>query len=229
MGLKSEAAGRGICGVDEAGRGPVIGPLVVAGVLVSDDSELSKIGVRDSKALSAKHRESMDAQIRKVARIGISVIPADLVDSWRGEDSLNNIEAGEFARIIRELRPARAFVDAADVDAGRFGRKVKELAGGRTEIVSEHEADSKHPVVSAASIIAKVRRDAEVATIAEDLAELEPTFPPLGSGYPSDQVTITFIRTWIRERGMVPPHARKTWKTVKRLLAEAETRKLSEW
>ncbi len=212
-----------ICGVDEAGRGPVLGPLVVAGVMVDSDVPLRHLNVRDSKKLTPERRELLAPEIEKLARCEVVVVPAADIDVMRGQMSLNDFEAQLFARVVQVLHPETAYVDAVDVDEIEFKRAILKLVPFEVEIVSQHEADDLFPVVSAASIVAKVRRDTEMRTIGESLGV------PVGSGYPSDPVTIAFLEKWIREKGSPPPHTRLTWDTTRRLLAEAKNRKLDEF
>lgn len=212
-----------ICGVDEAGRGPVLGPLVVAGVAVESDVPLRQLNVRDSKKLTAERREILVPEIEKIAKHHVVVIPAKDIDVMRAEMSLNDFEAKLFASVIEALRPETAYVDAVDVDEIEFKRAILREVGFEVEIVSQHNADELFPVVSAASILAKVRRDAEVRKIEGEIGE------PVGSGYPSDPVTIAFLEKWIREKGSLPPHTRASWDTARRLLSEARTRKIDEF
>lgn len=212
-----------ICGVDEAGRGPVLGPLVVAGVAVESDSRLRQLQVRDSKKLSPARREALAPEIEGVAKSVVLVIPAEDIDVMRAEMSLNEFEAKLFASIIEKLRPDTAYVDAVDVDEIDFKKAILRELTSPVEIVSQHNADELFPVVSAASILAKVRRDREVRTIEAAIGR------PIGSGYPSDPVTIAFLEGWIREKGTLPPHTRASWDTARRLLSEARGRKLESF
>ena len=212
-----------ICGIDEAGRGPVIGPLVVAGVLVESDVPLRQLNVRDSKKLSPERREVLAPEIRKVCRAEILVIPATEIDAKRAEMSLNDFEAQLFATILDRLRPEVAYVDSADVNEFDFRRSIATHLNFEVEIVSKHEADDLFPVVSAASILAKVTRDAEMRKIEEELGT------KIGSGYSHDVETIAFLTKWLAEKGTLPPHARASWDTSRRLLSAAATRKLDEF
>ena len=212
-----------IVGVDEAGRGPVIGPLVVAGVAVESDVELRHMNVRDSKKLSPERREALAPEIEKVSRYEVVVIPAERIDVMRSEMSLNDFEAKLFAEVIDKLRPETAYVDAADVDEIEFKRCVRKELAFDVEIVSQHNADELFPVVSAASILAKVCRDREMRTIEDEVGM------HIGSGYASDADTIAFLETWIRTHGSLPPHTRASWDTARRLLAEARNHKLDDF
>ncbi|HEY5538813.1 MAG TPA: ribonuclease HII [Thermoplasmata archaeon] len=212
-----------ICGVDEAGRGPVIGPMVVAGVAIESDALLRKLNVRDSKKLTAERREALAPEIRKVASHEVHVIPAENIDEMRAEMTLNEFEAQLFATIIEQLHPEIAYVDSADVDEFEFRRAIARRLPFDVEIVSKHGADDLFPVVSAASILAKVRRDDEMRRIEAELGG------KIGSGYSHDQETIAFLEKWIHEKGSLPPHTRASWDTSKRLLSAAGTRKLDEF
>ncbi|MCI4371262.1 MAG: ribonuclease HII [Thermoplasmata archaeon] len=212
-----------IVGVDEAGRGPVIGPLVVAGVMVETDVPLRQLNVRDSKKLSAERREALAPEIEKISKYVVLVIPAERIDVMRAEMSLNNFEAKLFAEIIDQLRPETAYVDAADVDEIEFKRCVQRELAFNVEIVSHHNADQLFPVVSAASILAKVCRDREMRAIEQSVGAT------IGSGYPTDPDTIRFLERWIKETGTLPPHTRASWDTARRLLAESRNHKLEEF
>ncbi len=212
-----------IVGVDEAGRGPVLGPLVVAGVAVESDVALRQLNVRDSKKLSSERREALAPEIERLATCELVVVPAERIDLMRAEMSLNDLEAKLFAEIIERLRPETAYVDAADVDEIEFKRCVQRELRFAVEVISQHNADELFPVVSAASILAKVRRDREMRAIEQEFGV------PVGSGYPADPDTIAFLEKWIREKGSLPPHTRTSWDTARRLLTEARIRKLEEF
>ncbi|HEY4704365.1 MAG TPA: ribonuclease HII [Thermoplasmata archaeon] len=212
-----------ICGVDEAGRGPVMGPMVVAGLAVESDVPLRALNVRDSKKLSPERREALAPEIRKVGRFEILVIPAAEIDATRAQMSLNDFEARLFATVIERLRPEIAYVDSADVNEFDFRRAIASQLSYELEIVSKHGADDLFPVVSAASILAKVVRDAEMRKIEAELGV------KIGSGYSHDQETIDFLVKWLEEKGTLPPYTRASWDTARRLLSAAATRKLDEF
>lgn len=212
-----------ICGVDEAGRGPVIGPMVVAGVLVEDDQALREMGVRDSKKLSAKRREELAGKILKVAECEIQVVPAEDIDETRKLMTINELEARVFASVVRKLRPELAYLDSADANCETFERLVRNELDFDLKIVSEHKADEAYPVVSAASVIAKERREEEMRRIREELGE------ETGSGYPADPITVEFMKKWISEKGGLPPYTRRSWETARRMLAESKVKKLDEF
>lgn len=202
-----------ICGVDEAGKGSVLGPMVVAAVGVTSEDILADLGVKDSKLLSAKERERLYTIIRKRCRVAIVKLDAQEIDAVRQDMTLNAAVALAHAQVISKLSPACAYVDACDVNALRYAEMVKSHLERPCEIVSEHHADEKFPVVSAASIIAKVTRDRAIATLAKKYGDI-------GSGYPADPVTIRFLNAYIDEHRVPPPIARKSWKTVSAILAK---------
>lgn len=207
-----------ICGIDDAGRGPVIGPLVIAGVVVDEHglSNLINVGVKDSKTLSPRRREHLAAEILRIAKNYkiVKVPPSEIdrvVETGKKLNRLNRLEARVMAGIIRELKPDIAYVDASDVLPERFRQHIAEEIPFKIEIVSEHKADRKYPVVSAASIIAKVERDREIA-------ELKEKYGDFGSGYVADPKTMHFLRRWIENHDSYPDFVRKSWKTIKTLM-----------
>ena len=212
-----------ICGVDEAGRGPVIGPLVVCGVSVDDDSKLVELGVKDSKKLSKRRREELAPRIFEVSKVEVLELPAEEIDSLRSNMTLNEIEAMLFARIIDKLSPAVAYLDAADASEERFSEMVCSCLTCGARTVSKHRADEKFPVVSAASIIAKVTRDRRIDLIEEELGQ------PIGSGYTSDPLTRSFLEQWLEREKSLPPHVRRSWKTSQKLMTMKEIRRLDSF
>jgi len=211
-----------IAGVDDAGRGPIIGPLVIAGVLL-DDKDLPKLmdlGVKDSKRLSPRRREELAAEIRELAlKYHVAMLsPAEIdrvVETGKKLHKLNRLEAQTMAKVITILKPDVAYVDASDVLADRFKQHISENLTFKVKIISEHKADAKYPIVSAASIIAKVERD-------RALSALQKKYGNMGCGYPTDPNTIKFLENWIRKFGSYPDFVRKSWKPAKRLKREAE-------
>jgi len=220
-----------IGGIDEAGRGPVFGPMVVAGVSGTDQKSFRDLGVKDSKVLSPERRTRLARDIEEVARRVETIhIDSSGIDQRRGDETLNEIEVSAFAVIARRLNVLELFVDAADVIAPRFGRDILRHLGpeaGVMRIVAEHRADSTYPIVSAASIIAKVQRDREVARLARPL-EKEIGLP-LGSGYAADPVTMKFLETYYQRRSTLPAGTRLSWATARGLESRLKSRKLEEF
>ena len=202
-----------VCGVDDAGRGSVLGPLVIAGISIEQKNikQLVKIGVKDSKQLSPQSRERLYEQILSLVEgYHVAKIPPKTIDKSVSKNLLNQLEANYMAKVIKKLKAGSSYVDSCDVNPKRFGVYISNIAK-TGKIISSHHADRKYPVVSAASIIAKVNRDREI----EKLREMH----DLGSGYPSDPKTMKFIKEWISQNDNVPIFVRKSWKPVKILLS----------
>ena len=217
-----------ICGVDEAGRGPVIGPLVVAGVTFENDFELIGNNVRDSKKIRPKRRETLAEKIKEIAvDYEIILISASDIDDMRKIMTLNEIEVNAFSKVINKLKPDVCYVDSADVDDKRFGRGILSRLSSKPKIISRHKADDIYPVVGAASILAKTTRDENVRKIAKELEKK--LDHPLGSGYPADPITQKFLRTWVETFGELPPYARHSWKTAQKILKENKAKKLDDF
>lgn len=217
-----------ICGVDESGRGPVFGPLIVAGVTFVDDSELKKLGVRDSKKLTPKKRQVLSKRIKEIAvNYDILVIPASSIDDMRKVMTLNEIEVYAFSKIINKLKPEFCYVDAADVNEKRFGKDILSNLSFELTIVSKHRADDIYPIVGAASILAKTVRDEKVKKMSKNLQKKLNL--PLGSGYPADPVTKQFLKTWFETYRELPPNVRHSWKTTQKLVKDSKIRKLDNF
>ncbi|HID16919.1 TPA: ribonuclease HII [Candidatus Bathyarchaeota archaeon] len=163
-----------LAGLDDAGRGPVIGPLVIAGVAVRKDrlQRLASLKVKDSKLLSPEARRKLSVKIGQIVdeKAFIEFSPREIdevVLKAPKLKKLNFLEAKGMAELISRLRPSLVYVDASDVDPERFAKQIQENLPFRVKIVSEHHADRKYPVVSAASILAKVRRDESIRKLKE--------------------------------------------------------------
>lgn len=219
-----------VAGVDEAGRGPVLGPLVVAGVLVESEKALAKLGVKDSKKLAPAKREALAAEIRSVAtEVVVRVVEPAEIDLQMSEKRLS--EVAWFAEVLAALAPrdaalragawaalpaTEARLDAADVNAERFGAHVRAACGTAWTVVAQHKADDRYPCVSAASIVAKVERDRAIAEIAREHGA------DVGSGYSHDERTRAWLAGYVREHGKLPPCARTYWETSQRLVPRKE-------
>jgi ribonuclease HII len=215
-----------VMGVDEAGRGPVIGPLVVCGAHMDQRSlaQIESMGLKDSKKLSPKKREAFAAELKEIMKFELVVLSSDTIDARMGsEENLNVLEVNCFAEAIRAVKPGTAYVDACDVNAERFGFNIRRNLDFELEIVSCHEADNKYPIVMAASIIAKVHRDALVAEISAKMGE------DVGSGYPNDPVTIEFLRSYYKKNHKMPDCARMSWKTTHAIIADCLQARLFEF
>jgi ribonuclease HII len=208
-----------VCGIDEAGRGPVIGPLVLGCVVVGAEAAeaFRRLGVRDSKKLSAARREELEPLIKEAALQWRTVMiqPAE-IDRLRKTMSLNVIEAEKTARIIVSLspKPSKIIVDAADAVQENYGRKIMEALRSISPeyalppLISEHKADDTYVEVSAASVLAKVARDRAIEALKVELGDF-------GSGYPSDPLTKEYVKK-ILLSGEYPPCVRRSWNTMDR-------------
>ena len=211
-----------LVGVDEAGKGPVLGSMFAAAVRAPADALPD--GIDDSKTLSPARREALAARLREDGRIAVAVaeVPTDRIDDPRTD--MNSLTVDAHAEALEGVARDgdRAVLDAADVSAERFARRVVEPIDADVSVVAEHGADGTHAIVGAASVVAKVERDAHVARLAEEHGQL-------GSGYPSDPATREFLRTYVAEHGRLPDCARASWQTCDDVLALASQRALDEF
>tara|TARA_Y100000590_G_scaffold193321_1_gene219676 strand:+ start:2332 stop:2955 length:624 start_codon:yes stop_codon:yes gene_type:complete len=201
-----------ICGVDDAGRGSMVGPLVIAGISIDKKNikKLQKLGVRDSKKLSPKKRELLYKEILKIVDDYYVIrIPPRTIDKYVFQHNLNHLEARKMAQAISHLNPDLSYVDSCDVNAKRFGREISDLSN-KAKVKSYHYADSRFVVVSAASIIAKVSRDRSISRLDKN--------SNFGSGYPSDKKSVNFIKKLASSKKPIPPFIRKSWKPVQKTL-----------
>tara|TARA_Y100000310_G_scaffold57396_1_gene52602 strand:- start:10404 stop:11054 length:651 start_codon:yes stop_codon:yes gene_type:complete len=213
-----------IAGIDEAGRGPCLGPLVMAVTLIEkkEEEKLIELGVKDSKDLSPKERERQFGEIKKIVKEHYTshAEPKEL-DELMLRKSLNEIEAMHAAKLLNKLKtkPDVVYVDSPDTVMEEFGKRIKKYINFPVKIVSEHKADSNYPIVSAASILAKVERDDVIKKLSDE-------FGNVGSGYPGDTATIKFLKNYLFEHNMFPTFARKSWQTIKNLQDEKFQTKL---
>lgn len=213
-----------IAGVDEAGRGPVLGDMVICGVLFDERTldELKAAGVKDSKLLNPKKRrmlaELIDEKAKKLKIIELQPAEIDELRIVKKID-LNEIEAMKMAQILDHLKPKLAYIDSTDPNPEMFERRIRRHMQSKVKLVVESYADRKYVIVGAASIVAKVRRDKRIS-------ELREQYGDLGSGYSSDPRTIAFLERWVREHGSLPEFARKSWETARRIESQAKQRKL---
>jgi len=204
-----------IAGVDEAGRGPVIGPLVLCVYIIQNDKEnkLKELGVKDSKILSKNAREKIHSKIIEHANDYKTIhLSAADIDEMRKIATLNRIEQKMMVNTIKKssIKPDQIYIDAADVNEKRYGLEFKKEFP-QAKIVSKHKADMLFPVVSAASIIAKVERDREISKLHDKYGV------DFGSGYPSDPKTKSFLVKCYKEKKKFPPIVRESWVTAKKI------------
>ncbi|MBR3140510.1 MAG: ribonuclease HII [Methanobrevibacter sp.] len=201
-----------ILGIDEAGRGSVLGPMVIAGVVVPEKMEkvLERMGVKDSKRLTPNRRTILSRKLKKMFDYEIISISAREIDDMRaGGINLNEIEKNAMEEIILKLKPEKAFVDAVDVKAERFQENLCNDTG--FNIIAEHKADDKYIEVGAASIIAKAERDLQISEINKEFIKQG----GIGSGYPSDPTTKKFLTNYTYDE--MPDFVRRSWNTVAKM------------
>jgi len=215
-----------VAGIEEAGRGPVIGPMVMCGVLVEekDEAKLKSIGAKDSKLLTPKTREILYDQIIKMVKAyEVIIVSAQEIDDALNDPNLNlnKLEALTSAKIINKLKPDKVLVDCPSNNTKAYAAELRGyLDNKKIKLVAEHKADVKYTVVSAASIIAKVTRDREIEKIKERIGI------DFGSGYPADEKTQLFLKkNWDKYPGIF----RKTWSSYKKFVAEKKQKKLGEF
>lgn len=217
-----------ILGIDEAGRGPVIGSMFIGGFMIDSEriQELEDVGVKDSKKLSDSRREKMAEKLREKGGDFLKEITADEIDELRSVMSLNQIEIQGFADVIEQARPDKVFLDLPEPNPERFIRKVKkELPPDlqNIEFTAEHGADEEYPIVSAASIIAKSARETHVEELHSKYGY------DFRSGYPHDKPTTEFLKTYLEEKGELPPETRMSWSTAERIKQEGQQNQLGDY
>ncbi|MFC1774681.1 ribonuclease HII [Nanoarchaeota archaeon] len=199
-----------LLGIDEAGRGPIIGPMVMCAVYMNDPATLEQIGVKDSKLLTPKQREELyDELVQFVDKYELAIVEPIEIDEAVNVTRLNWLEADKSIEMINKLNPKKAILDCPSKNPSSYKEYVFErLEDKKTELICEHKADGNYEVVAAASIIAKVTRD----RIIEDLKKkLNSDF---GSGYLSDPKTQKFLKESWKEHHSV---FRKSWRPYKDL------------
>ena len=219
-------------GIDDAGRGPVIGPMVLAGCLIDEETEaeFKKLGVKDSKQLTPKRREFLMDLIRKKAETFETVIiSASEIDRLNKKGvKLNEVEAFASARIINKInkgyKKIKVVLDCPSTSIVKWQdflkTKIKNLSN--LEISCEHKADQNHIAVSAASILAKSIREKEMFKLKEIYGE------EMGSGYPSDPRTKKFLKKNVKkynDKGIF----RKSWSTWKMAIGNTNQKKLEDF
>jgi len=205
-----------VAGIDEAGRGPVIGPMMVAGVALPENSIalLVEIGVKDSKLLSPTKRRKLYEEIVSLPNVEIECVEvsAEEIDRYRlNGGKITDLEARIMASVLDKLKPEVAYVDAASANVDAFAEKLRSYTKTRAKIVASHKAELLYPVVAAASIVAKERRERRIA-------ELKRIYGDFGSGYVTDPRTIAFLEKFALSGKPYPPIVRRTWKTASKVL-----------
>lgn len=216
-------------GIDDAGRGPVIGPMIVAGCIINEEheEELREAGVKDSKLLPHKKRIELEEKIKEIAHsFSVRIVHADVITETNNSGLLlNELEASMAADIINEINNVKdelhTILDCPSPNINSWGNflksKIKKL--DNLIISCEHKADFNHISVGCASILAKCERERQMDLIREKFGD------EIGSGYPSDPKTKKFLEKYAKEysnKGIF----RKNWETYKRYLPKDSQQKL---
>lgn len=219
--------GKLILGIDEAGRGPVVGPMVIAGAMFkeSDEKKLKEWGVKDSKLLTPSQREFLFGKITKIAvkyKV-IEISPQEIDMRYAVNTNLNKLEMMKFIEIISELKPDLAITDCPSPNPKNFQKQMEQFMTHKCELKCENYADKNYVIVGAASIIAKVTRDKRIREIEEAVGI------PIGVGYPHDPVTLEFVEKALKKKEWLDKYVRKSWLTFQRVKDEKEQKKLGEF
>ena len=216
-------------GIDDAGRGPVIGPMVLAGCLIDkkDESKLKNLGVKDSKQLTSQKREFLAEKIKKIAKQFelIIIYPKEIDENVNKNIKLNETEALACAKIINKINKYKekinVVLDCPSVNTDSWQSfLVKYVSNNNNlKISCEHKADANHVVVGAASILAKSLREKEMQKLKKEFGE------QVGSGYTSDVVTQKFVQKYAlkyKDKNIF----RTSWKTWKNAVDDLGQKKL---
>lgn len=212
-----------ILGIDEAGRGPLLGPMVMAGVTIDekDNEILKKLGVKDSKLITPKHREELFVEIIKIVTdyVILEISPKEIDDAVLSKTTnLNWLEADNTIKIIKQLNPDVAIIDCPSTSTEKYKAYLQAQVGS-VKLIVEHKADVNHLVVGAASILAKVTRDRAIR-------EIEKKYGHLGSGYPSDPRTKDFL---LKNHSKYPEIFRKSWSSYQNVISAKKQKNLGEF
>lgn len=208
-----------VLGIDESGRGPVIGPMTICGYLVDENKtgKLKTLGVKDSKLLTEKRRSYLAPRLKRLADdFVIFSVPASEIDKLRTVSNLNALEISRMREIIELLKPGKVIIDSPEVNTKKFGQKImRNMRHNGFDLVAENFADKNYLEVGAASILAKVERDAAIK-------KLHKQHGFFGSGYATDEITINFLKDWIKRNKEFPAFVRKSWFTAQWIKEELE-------
>jgi len=196
--------------------------LCVACIEKKDEEKLLELGVKDSKLLTPEKRTVLEKEIKKIVKeFRLVSIEASELDRLMDRHSLNEIEAMKIGRLLNELneKPEIVFIDSPDIIEKNFGERIKKYLNFKTLLRTEHKADLHHLACSAASILAKVHRDAEIE-------KLSKKFGDIGSGYTSDERTIKFLKDYLARHNKLPEICRVKWITAQKALNEKFQTKL---
>ncbi len=211
-----------IIGIDEAGRGCIIGPMVICAAAINplEEYKLKEMGVRDSKKLSPRQREGLYGKVGRMCKYTTVKVTAEELNVLMDKHNLNEIEAIKIAAAIDTLgiKDATVYVDSPDNVPAKFAKRIEKYVKTRVRIVSANKADDTYVIVGAASIIAKVTRDREIEKIKKE------TGIDFNSGYTSDPKTQAVIARRA-DYPLLAPYLRTKWST----LRTDNQKKLSEF
>ena len=211
-----------IIGIDEAGRGCIIGPMVICAAAINplEEYKLKEMGVKDSKKLSPAQRENLYGKVGRMCKYTTVKVTAAELNVMMDKHNLNEIEAIKIAQAIDQLaiRDATVYVDSPDNVPSKFARRIEKYVKTRVRIVSANRADDTYVIVGGASIIAKVTRDREIEKIKKE------TGIDFNSGYTSDPKTQAVIARR-KDYPQLEPYLRTKWST----LRVENQKKLSEF
>ena len=220
-----------IAGIEEAGRGPAIGPMVMCIAIIEEGrtNELIEWGVKDSKLIAPKKREYIhNILIQQIIYKTRIISPLEIDMCLKSQDTnLNWLEADVSAKLTNQMLEnhdiKKAILDCPSNNTKAYADYYKKQINKDIEIISEHKADVNYPIVSAASIIAKVTRDKNIDIIKKK-NNIE-----FGSGYTSDKRTINFLKEWYIKYKSFPEFVRKSWKTIDNIKREIDQKKLESY
>lgn len=197
-------------GIDEAGRGPVLGPMVIGLVLWPTEMDSteppSDVRIADSKNLTTSQRNRTARYLKERMDYRICSVPAWVLS--RTEVTIPQVEARVISECLRTLPDGDVYCDAL----GNGSKAHQWIRNHRTEhsFVFESGADERYPCVSAASILAKTTRD-------RSLDQRTSSWGELGSGYPSDPKTQEWLNQWAENQDGWPPFVRTNWSTIQNI------------
>lgn len=204
-----------VLGIDEAGRGPVLGPMILGAVCGKwkDMPWLAGLGVKDSKKLSDPQRHNLFKNIRGSSGFRWKIITISPHEIDTCLDGLNMLEMWHVAGLVRFFQPQYVVIDSPFNPTASFNLKSylyeQRIDVSTLHCFAENKADDLYPIVSAASIVAKEARERSVEMLRK---QYDVDF---GSGYPADPKTKKFLfENWNNDR--YTTLVRKSWETYKR-------------
>lgn len=210
-------------GADEAGKGPVMGPMVVCAVRA--DINILPTGIDDSKKLTPSKRRGLHKSLINMDSLEYATVHVTAKQIDESEKNMTELGTDAFISALNMVieEGNGGAIDTAHSNPDEFKRTVESQLNKSVHLKCEHGADEKFPMVGAASIIAKVERDKRMAEINDEFEM------PVGSGYPSDSTTITFLENYIRNHNELPQYTRKSWSTAENIIEEYNQQSLDDF